>query len=76
MWKSRRRRYYLPEHCTVLGSEEATRERLEQIDAAEVFFTVGSRGGLPQSPVPARLGPYQFGAEQRFPGLIVYRGAR
>ena len=60
MWKSDAR-HYLPEHCTVLGSEEATRERLEQIDAAEVFFTVGSRrraaakpGAGPARTVPVR----------------------
>jgi hypothetical protein len=69
-------RYYLPAQCTVLGSEEATAERLEQIGPSDVFFTVGSRQGRPVSSVPARLGPYQFQDERRFAGLIVYRGTR
>jgi mannosyltransferase len=69
-------RYYLPEHCTVLGSEETTAERLERTDPGDVFFTIGSRQGRPVSPVPDRLGPYQFQDERRFAGLIVYRGTR
>jgi mannosyltransferase len=69
-------RYYLPEHCAVLGSEEATSQRLERIDPTDVYFTVGSRQGRPVSSVPARLGPYQFQEDQRFAGLVVYRGRR
>ncbi len=69
-------RYYLPEHCMVQGSEEATSERLERIDPTDVYFTVGSRQGRPVSSVPARLGPYQLQEDRRFAGLIVYRGRR
>ena len=69
-------RYYLPEHCMVQGSEEATSEGLERIDPTDVYFTVASRQGRPVSSVPARLGPYKFEEDQRFAGLIVYRGRR
>ena len=69
-------RYYLPEHCNVLGGEEATAERLESIDPVDVYFAVGSRQGRPVIAVPARLGPYRFQEERRFAGLIVYRGTR
>ena len=37
-------RYYLPELCTILRSEQATSERLGHIDTADVFFTVGLQG--------------------------------
>jgi mannosyltransferase len=69
-------RYYLPEHCAVLGSEEVTPERLVRIDPTDVYFTVGLRQGRPVSSVPARLGVYRFQDERRFAGLIVYRGTR
>jgi mannosyltransferase len=69
-------RYYLPEHCTVLGSEEATAERLDRLDQGEVYFAVGSRQDRPVHSVPARLGAYLFSDERRFAGLFVYRGTR
>jgi len=69
-------RYYLPEHCTVVRSKEVTAGWLERIDPVEVYFTVGSRQGRPVTSVPAQLGPYQFAVDQRFAGLIVYRGLR
>jgi mannosyltransferase len=69
-------RYYLPEDCAILGSEEITFERLERFDPTDIYFTVGTRQGRPVISVPARLGPYRFQDEQRFAGLIVYRGAR
>jgi hypothetical protein len=69
-------RYYLPEHCTVVGSEEATAERLERIDSGDVYFTVGSRHDRPVSSIPSQFGPYRFHDERHFAGLIVYRGTR
>ena len=38
-------------------------------------FSRSARQGRPVSAVPARLGPYQFEEDQRFAGLIVYRGS-
>jgi mannosyltransferase len=67
-------RYYLPVRCTAIASEEATPERLGPTAAGEVYFAVGSRQGKPVSPVPDRIGPYRLREEQRYPGLIVYRG--
>jgi hypothetical protein len=67
-------RYYLPVGCTAIASEEATPGRLARIAAAEVYFAVGCRQGKPVSPVPERVGPYGLREEQRYPGLIVYRG--
>jgi uncharacterized membrane protein len=67
-------RYYLPEDCAVIAYPDATAERLGQLDDAEVYLTVGTRG--PLHPVPEVLGPYHFRQAGHYPGLIVYRGVR
>jgi len=68
-------RYYLPAGCAVIAGGDATADRLDRIDAGEVYFAVGSRH-RPVRPVPESFGPYQFRESRRYPGLVIYRGTR
>jgi uncharacterized membrane protein len=67
-------RYYLPAGCAAIAYGDATAERLDDLHAALVCLTVGTR--LPGLPVPESLGPYHFREVRRFPGLVAYRGTR
>ncbi len=69
-------RYYLPASCTVIAALDATPERLDDRGAEQVYFAVGLRHGEPAATVPERLDGYQFRDQQRYPGLVVYRGVR
>jgi mannosyltransferase len=69
-------RYYLPDRCAVITSEEATADRLEHIAANHVFFAASSRRERHESSVPPHAGPYRFHEDSRYPGLVVYRAVR